>query len=483
MSRSRSWAAAAITAVLVTALALITLPRADRLDDHRLDGRAEAASVTASPPPLPFRSRSMTGEPSGSAADAANLTADDEAVARLLDRRARAVLDRDEQAFLATVDPAADPEFRRSEREMFANLADVPLAEWSYRLVRPAALMPPPPAVRSGPDAVAAPEVELRYALAGVDEESTGKPMAFLFVRRGAQWYVNSDTGLESQGRRTWRGPWSYGPCLVLRVRSGLVLGHPENAALTRRVADELDDAVRSVSEVWGTDWSRQAAVLLPASSEEFHAQAGHVFSLEDIAALAVADTVDTATGRATGQRVVVNPTSAARLSDTALRVVLRHEVTHVAARGQTAPGAPMWLLEGFADYVGYRDSGLSPRQIAPDLHELISGSPAADVEGSAPGTGQPPPTPPLAVPALPADGEFHEGGRRLDLAYQTSWSLLDFLATRYGETRVVNLYRRLAIQGEWAEDDVDRVLRSEFGLGRTALLADWRSMLADEFG
>ncbi|ASO22183.1 hypothetical protein FHR81_004805 [Actinoalloteichus hoggarensis] len=486
MSRSRSWAAAAITAVLVTALALITLPRADRLDDHRLDGRNQADGIDSTtaaiePPPLPFRSRSLEGGPSGADEDATRLTAEDEAVARLLDRRARAVLDRDEQAFLSTVDPAANPEFRRSERNLFRNLADVPLDEWSYRLVRSSASMPPADVRPAGADAVAAPEVELRYALSGVDEADIGKPMAFLFVRRGTQWYVNSDTVLEPQGRRTWRGPWSFGPSVVLRVRSGLVLGHPENAALTRRVADELDDAVRSVGEVWGTDWSRQVVVLLPSSAEEFHAQAGHAFSLTDIAALAVADTVDTTAGVATGQRVVVNPTAAARLSDTALRVVLRHEVTHVAARSRTAPGAPMWLLEGFADYVGYRDSGLSSRQIAPELHELMSGAPDVDLRRPAaePGGG----SGSASVPPLPADGEFHEGGRRLDLAYQTSWSLIDFLATRYGEAAVVDMYRRLAIRGEATDDEVDRVLRSEFGLGRAALLAQWRRAVADDFG
>ena len=36
-----------------------------------------------------------------------------------------------------------------------------------------------------------------------------------------------------------------------------------------------------------------------------------------------------------------------------ALRIVLRHELFHYAARADTAPDAPRWLTEGVADFVG----------------------------------------------------------------------------------------------------------------------------------
>ncbi|AOS65131.1 hypothetical protein [Actinoalloteichus hymeniacidonis] len=500
MSRSRSWATAAITAALLTGLAVIALPGPGQTVDTDRHGAPAPAPPAFSGFPtaaLPD-ARAGSGEPAG-------MSAEDEAVAELLDRRAEAVLNRDEQAFLSTLDPAADPAFRRSQRETFANLAEVPLAEWDYRIVRPAASMPEPPAnlaidafAATEADGLAAPEVELRYALAGVDEASTGKPMAYLFVRRDDRWFVNSDTSLEAQGRHTWRGPWAFGPTVVHRRASGLVLGHPENAELTRRVADELDAAVRSVSEIWGTDWSQQTVVLLPGSTAEFQAQAGLVFSPDDIAALAVADSVDLDTQTATGQRIVVNPASAARLSDPALGVVLRHEVTHVAARGVTASRAPMWLLEGFADYVGYRDSGFAAAQIAPDLSQAlrdrrlgaqIDPAPSGDPTGvpiAPPGSDrvgdestEESPTP----LALPADGEFHEGGNRLDLAYQTSWSLIDFLADGYGESSVVDFYRRLAAANEPTEVEVDRAMRAVFGTGRTVLLDRWRRAVERELG
>ncbi|NUS65139.1 MAG: hypothetical protein HOQ46_16000, partial [Saccharothrix sp.] len=68
--------------------------------------------------------------PSTPAASAATSRAD--AVRALLDRRARAVLDRDESAFTADLDPRADSGFRQRQRDLFRNLAAVPLAEGEY---------------------------------------------------------------------------------------------------------------------------------------------------------------------------------------------------------------------------------------------------------------------------------------------------------------------------------------------------------------
>ena len=158
----------------------------------------------------------------------------------------------------------------------------------------------------------------------------------------------------------------------------------------------------------------------------------GAEFAVDGIAAVAVADKVDTASRRVEGPRVVLNTETADRLSDTSLRVVLRHEMAHVAARADTADGAPMWLLEGFADYVGYRASGLSPERIAPDLARGVR-------------TGEPPAGP-------PPDTDFHASGRDLDLAYQQSWSLVAHLAKLVGEPKVVQLYKRIAGSGSPSE-------------------------------
>ncbi|MGM1063302.1 basic secretory protein-like protein [Saccharothrix sp. Mg75] len=376
------------------------------------------------------------------------------AVRALLDRRARALLERDEAAFTADLDPGADPAFRQRQRDLFRNLAAVPVEEWGYlasgggadlgSVALPAA------------DESWAPDVRLSYRLRGVDAAAGSHPMAYLFTRHGDRWYLNSDTALEAVGKRTWRGPWDFGPCHVITGTGGFVLSHPGGEVLAARVLAELDGAVRAVTEVWGDAWSRQVAVLVPGGPEEMRALVGPGFATGTIAGVAVADRVDPVTRTALGQRVVLNPESAGKLSPLALRVLLRHEITHVAARGETVDGAPMWLLEGFADYVGYRRSDVPPRKAAPLL--------AAQVRESPP-TGPPP------------DEDFRGAG--MELAYQQAWSLNLYLASTLGEPGLVALYRRLARVPASA---VDAVLVEETGLDTAGLVAGWREFLRATF-
>ncbi|MCU1650911.1 MAG: hypothetical protein JWQ60_2060 [Pseudonocardia sp.] len=378
-------------------------------------------------------------------------------VRELLRRRARAILDRDRAAFAASLDPRADPGFRAAQLAMFANLDGVPLAHWEYA-VDPADRAPiPPGAADPTADETWAPATELRYALAGADTEPTTRPAGYLYLRRGADWYLASDTALDSVGRTTWRGPWDFGPCVAVRVSGGLVIGHPGAEQLVRRLAAELDAAVAAVSSVWGTGWAQRVGVLVPGTPAELRALVGDRSTNAAIAAVAVADQVDRAAGRARGQRVVFNPDSDALLGPTALRVVLRHELTHVAARAATDDHTPLWLQEGLAEYVAYRDSGLSPAAIAPGLTAAVRA-------GRLPGQ-------------VPADAVFQ--GPEPDLAYQQSWSLMRYLAARIGPDGLVALYRRLATDlGAATQPRLDGTLRAVLGTDLAGLLAAWHGDL-----
>jgi hypothetical protein len=237
-----------------------------------------------------------------------------------------------------------------------------------------------------------------------------------------------------------------------------MVLGHPGHDALTRRVAAELDAAVADVVSVWGTGWSQRVAVVLPQSDLEMRAMVGPEFSVSAIAAVAIADRIDQDTHTAEGQRVVLNQDTAGRLSESALRVVLRHETTHIAARAVTVDGAPMWLLEGFADYVGYRTSRIPFDQAASDLVEQVRAGGLPD--------------------ELPPDDDFHAGAAQLDLAYQEAWTAVRYLAGRIGEPRLVELYRRIASLAHPTWPQVDDALRAVAGLDHIQLTNGWREFL-----
>jgi hypothetical protein len=386
-----------------------------------------------------------------------------DAVTDLLRRRAQALLNRDEQAFLATLDPKADEAFVSTQRRLFENLAGVPLDEWSYRLhpddtIDVAEL---PDRVTDLPsDELWAPAVDLRYALRGGDVIPTDRPMGYLFVRHGDAWYLRSDTALDTLGRRSWRGPWDFAPCLVTTTEHGIVLSHPGNQPMVDRLVRELDTSVQGVSELWPTTWSQRVVLMLPDTPGEMRALVGPDFPVESVVAVAVADRVDNKTRTVAGQRVVLSPSGVRALSIASLRVVLRHEITHLAARADTVDGAPTWLLEGFADYVGYRDSGVTLAEGAPDLAKRVrqDGAPAA----------------------LPEDRAFRSRGPELDLAYQESWSLARYIADRYDEKKLIEVYRELAAAGAVSASETDDMLRDVLGVDRDALVAGWQSYLRE---
>ncbi|WP_051385417.1 peptidase MA family metallohydrolase [Actinokineospora inagensis] len=443
-ARVRAWLSAAVTALALAGIVVGTLPAPQAPPQAQV---GQARPMGAVPPPTESE-RTMAAERTAAVDD-------------LLRRRADALLNRDLAGFTATLDPNADQAFLDAQRALFDNIAGIPLDTWSY-LVNPDDTLDLTTLAAPAADPTAtelwAPGVELRYALHGIDQTPTTRPMGYLFAKRAGGWYLRSDTALADLGRRSWQGPWDFGPCVVTATANGLVIAHRGSQPMIDRLAHELDPSVAAVSAVWGDAWPKRVALILPDSPVEMRALVGPDFPVESVVAVAIADRVDTAKHTATGQRVVLSPTGARALSAASLRVVLRHEITHVAARSVTVDGSPMWLLEGFADYVGYREAGVTLAQGAPDLARRVRD------------TG--PPT------ALPDDGDFRARDRSLDLAYQQSWSIARFVADRYGEPRLVQLYRALAGAGPISASDTDDLLRKVIGLDRAGLLKQWQSYL-----
>lgn len=441
----RAWLGAAVAATILGGLAVVALPASE--PPQQPLGTGPGRPLGAVTPALP---------PTTTVVDPGRAPA----ITELLRGRAEAMLHRDEKAFLASIDAYADQDFIARQRALFANLANVPLDAWSY-LVRPDDTVDVSSlAASTGADELWAPAVDLRYAIKGADLSPTDRAMGYLFARRGSTWYLRSDTALDELGRKTWRGPWDFAPCLVTPTGQGIVLYHPGSEPMADRLTRELDASVAAVSALWGTGWSQRVALMLPDSPEEMRALVGPGFPVESVVAVAVADRVDAERHLVVGQRVVLSPSGSRALSIASLRVVLRHEITHVAARAETVDGSPMWLLEGFADYVGYRDSGVTLAQGAPNLADVVrrTGPPAN----------------------LPEDKDFRTQGRDLDLAYQQAWSAAKFVADRYGEETLIKLYRKLAGAGPVSATQTDELLRTVLGIDRPALVAEWRRYLLD---
>src|SRR5215207_6184241 len=331
---------------------------------------------------------------------AARLTA----VRATLDRRAGALLTRDRAGWLAGVDPAATA-FRARQAALFGNIAAVPLGIWRYTVE------PGDEAGRAERGGGWTVRVTLHYTLRQVDPGPTERPLVLTFRAHGDRWLIAADDRATPDGTKSWRGPWDHGPLVVRRGSASLVLAHPVNARRAATISAVVDAVVPRVRAVIGVYTPARVAVIVPDDQKEMAALVGQKLGLSTIAAVAVADSIDPDRNQARGQRVVVNPANIDRLGAQGRRVVLQHEVTHLATRGSTGPDTPIWLTEGLADWVGYSDSGLPVRQIGDELHRALR-------SGRWPG-------------ALPTVADFRGDSPRLALAYEEAWSACRFLADR----------------------------------------------------
>ena len=377
------------------------------------------------------------------------------AVTDLLRRRAAAVLHHDRAAFLATVDPQATG-FRTRQASLVDALAEVPLASWEY-VLDPTRERAHTPALDAERGTWWAPDVALRYALTGFDRQPTLQPQGLTFVLRDGRWYVAADDDFARSGRRTSRDLWDGGPVLVRRGASCLVLGHALRVRLVEQLVGECDRAVPRVTGVWGQDWAQRVVMLVPDSVTEMASIVPEAGDLSQIAAVATAELVAPTKGyHPVGDRVLVNPVTFPLLAPQGRRVVVTHEVTHVASRGATGPEVPTWLVEGLADYVGYRGTGIPVRSAAQEL--------VGDVRAGRLPSG------------LPSDEAFDGGNEELAQTYEMSWLAVRLLVDTHGEDGLLRLYRRCG-----RGTPLPAALRDELGLSVAGLVQQWRAALTED--
>lgn len=231
----------------------------------------------------------------------------------------------------------------------------------------------------------------------------------------------------------TSTSPASASQTLTLRdgrTATLLPLGGGRAAGVTARIAAELDTAAAAVTAFWGDGWRRDIAIVATGTDEEFSALGG---GGSDIAAATTPD------------RIVFAP-GAAAMSDEALRIVLRHELFHYAARSDTAADAPRWLTEGVADFVGRPPE---PR----------------------PGPGRA-----AELAQLPTDADLDTAGETRSLAYDRAWWFSRFVADAYGTPTLRRLY--LAACGP-GHPDVRTAVRDTLGADLTQVVVAWRQWLS----
>jgi hypothetical protein len=375
---------------------------------------------------------------------------------RVLASYAGAIVAGNQQRLLADLDPQSS-RFRAQQRVDFASLRHIPLRTWHYGIV---GVIRDPAANKTAAHRYATPvllvHVTLFYALRGVDPVPSRHDQYLVFTERDGHTYLAGDDALTGETITSWVGPWRYGPLVAVSGARSLVLGPPGEDAALQRLASEIDTAIASVSSVWGTGWSQRVAAIVPADATTFTAltDAG----ARESSAAAVTDGIDSGTGRPYGQRLAINPAPFAALTPLGRRIVLMHEITHLASAAVTADITPRWLAEGLAEYVANLHSGQSVATAAAELRAQIA-------KGRLPTT-------------LPSDAAFGASGSVLAAQYEQAWLACRLIATRAGQSGLLRFYRAVGTALAPRAEAVASAFRSVLHETQSAFVGQWRAYL-----
>ncbi|MFF2411135.1 hypothetical protein [Streptomyces sp. NPDC058092] len=367
-----------------------------------------------------------------------------------LDRRAAAVLEHDTDAYLAAIDPRATG-LRTAQRRELDNLADVPLSSWTYRLTD---------VTGQGTDRATA-DIQLRYRIKGYDAAPVAADRVLDLRRDSAddRWYITGDRAGKDGGRQLWQ----QGDVQVVGGKHSLVLGVGRTEQELHRISQAADRAVPAVSDAWPERWAGRVLVLVPHTVEDMADLLGSpAANYRGIAAVTTGRTGGP--DRAPADRVIVNPQAYGLLSTFGQRVVLTHEITHVATRAHTSAATPTWLSEGFADWAAYRAEDRTATRAAPELADAVA-------RGELPA-------------GLPTDEDFGFSGdsARLAKAYEGGWLACELIADHWGEKKLFAFYR--AVGGHSGRDGaVEQAMQEVLATTPQEFTALWREYLRSRLG
>jgi hypothetical protein len=340
----------------------------------------------------------------------------------LLAQRATAVLQGDQKAFLAAVDPK-QPALVTEQRTLFTNLRKFGFTKLNYFVDSERGT--PALVAKYGP-ATFTVRVMMRYQLTGLDTAAVQTDLGYSFTRRGSQWVLISDNAIDSElSQNGHRQPWDYSEIAVTRREKVIVVVDKAEASLGAKIAQSSVAAVAAVRRHWPRPWN--GAVMVVAMREP------QVMSLVwtggkgagwTIAAKAVSlydgEPFRLKTTAPVGSRIVVNPAYRQR-TDADLLV---HEMTHVATASLNWQ-TPDWLVEGLAEYVRCRSIEDDPHWTVDPYRKQVRTKYLPTLK------------------ALPTSADFDANSAR---AYGLSWWATEYLAAKQGTKALAALYADLSV-------------------------------------
>jgi hypothetical protein len=276
------------------------------------------------------------------------------AVQSLVERRAQAVRDGNENAFLATVDPQATDAFKNEQRQRFLGLQSIPKADYRVEVTEAA----------SG-DLASGLRLDIKYAtrtympstrehfrLGDYDEHAMRNEFWYTYVERDDQWFVGSMDDARVVGLDGTPNIWDEGPVAVQQSPNVVVLSAPDQTERARAVLSVADEAISRFDQAWPLPWSGKIPIVLPASPD----QAARLLRTSTDVANFSAFTTYTPTRdndwQASPPRMYAQEGNLAKASRQSQIDTIVHELVHAASAPLTGPNTPIWMQEGLAEWI-----------------------------------------------------------------------------------------------------------------------------------
>jgi hypothetical protein len=292
--------------------------------------------------------------------------------------------------------------------------------------------------------------VTVRHRIEGVDSKPVATPWLAIFGYTGGKWLiVGNGTGKDLPTGEAGQ-PWdASGPITVVRSERVVAVLSAESGKPPADGGQALlqlaETGLQQVAAVRPGGWDGKVVLTAVADRQIFDTyfaeaqdRVGQVAAIAVPYYSAVAEWSSQPAYATT--RIVFNP-SELSAPKAELQHDLTHEFTHAAMGPVTGPYTPRWLVEGFAEYVAYKDGRFDAAGIRQALGDL-------------------------AIGTFPDDKQFYEEPRN----YVSGWLACRMIAETYGQDKLIAFY-----EGFLRLSEVESVSREVLGVGRPQLEQQWR--------
>jgi hypothetical protein len=379
------------------------------------------------------------------------------AIDTVLARRADAVRNKSLDAWMADVDQS-DPAFARRQKQEFENLVKMPFAELSFErtaqsATRLAAFLPSQLFDRYHA-AVRVVAITVRHRIEGVDTKPVATPWLPVFGYANGRWVIAGDGSGKDLPTGTAGQPWdASGAISILRDDRVVAVLSADEADRGRALLQLAEAGLKRVAEVRPSGWDGKVLLTAVTDKQIFDTYfAESQDRVAQVAAIAVPyynQVAEWANQPAySTTRVVFNPTELSAPTEE-LAHDLTHEFTHAAMGPVTGPHTPRWVVEGFAEYVAYKDGKVNAAGIRQAIGDLV-------------------------VSSFPTDSQFYDEPRN----YITGWLACRMIAETYGQAKLIAFYEAFQRMSQ-----VDSAAREVLGIGQDQLERQWRDYVAKQRG